>query len=111
VQKLADAGHDAAHVRLIGMQGATDEDVLACALRQRRVLITTDTDFGTILALSGAAGPSVMLLRGVGDSIDDRLAAILGALPLVEGALADGAVVVTETDRVRLRVLPVDDDA
>ena len=52
-----------------------------------------------------------MLLRGVGDSIDDRLAAILGALPLVEGALADGAVVVTETDRVRLRVLPVDDDA
>ena len=110
-QRLIDAGHDAAHVRLIGMQGATDDDVLACALRERRVLITTDTDFGAILALSGAAGPSVMLLRGVGDSIGDRLAAVLGALPLVEPELVDGAVVVVETDRVRLRVLPVDDDA
>jgi predicted nuclease of predicted toxin-antitoxin system len=63
--RLADAGHDASHIRVIGMQGATDEDVLACADREGRVLVTTDTDFGTILALSGAAGPSVLLLRGI----------------------------------------------
>lgn len=46
---------------------------------------TTDTDFGTILALSGAAGPSVLLLRSVGDSIDERVNATLHALSVVEG--------------------------
>jgi predicted nuclease of predicted toxin-antitoxin system len=61
------------------MQRATDDGVLACALRKHRVLITTDTDFGTLLALSGADGPSVLLLRGVGDAIDERLT---GSWPL-----------------------------
>lgn len=45
------------------------------------VLVTTDTDFGTILALTGAAGPNVLLLRGVGDSVTERVAAILDVLP------------------------------
>ena len=45
---------------------ARADEVLAGAAREQRVLVTTDTDFGTILALSGAAGPSVMLLRGIG---------------------------------------------
>jgi predicted nuclease of predicted toxin-antitoxin system len=52
-----------------GYRGATDDDVLACAHREQRVLITTDTDFGTILALSGADGPSVLLLRRIGDTM------------------------------------------
>ncbi|TVR29048.1 MAG: hypothetical protein EA388_16005 [Nitriliruptor sp.] len=46
-----------------------------------RVFVTTDTDFGTILALTGAAGPNVLLLRGVGDSADERIAAIPDVLP------------------------------
>jgi predicted nuclease of predicted toxin-antitoxin system len=91
------------------MQGATDEDVLACADRESRVLVTTDTDFGTILALSGAAGPSVLLLRGIGDTIDERLRAILAAVHVVEDELTKGAVAVIERDRDRIRRLPVDD--
>ncbi len=78
--------------------------------RDERVLVTTDTDFGTILALSGAEGPSVILLRGVGDSISERLAAILRALPVVEADLTIGAVAVVEPDRVRLRRLPIEDE-
>jgi predicted nuclease of predicted toxin-antitoxin system len=66
------------------MQGATDEDVLVCADREGRVLVSTGTDFGTVLALSGAGGPSVLLLRRIGHTIEERLVAILGALPVVE---------------------------
>jgi predicted nuclease of predicted toxin-antitoxin system len=108
-ERLADAGHDASHVRVIGMQGAMDEDVLACADRESRVLVATDTDFGTILALSGAGGPSVLLLRGIGDTIDERLRAILAAVQVVEDELMKGAVAVIERNRVRIRRLPVDD--
>lgn len=62
--RLAESGHDVTHVRLLGLAGHTDDEVMALALREDRVLVTTDTDFGTILALTGAAGPSVPLLRG-----------------------------------------------
>lgn len=93
-----------------GCKAATDDEVLAHAASKQRVLVTTDTDFGTILALSGAAGPSVILLRGVGDTVDERLEAILRALTAVERDLSAGAVAVIETVRVRLRRLPIDDE-
>lgn len=61
------------HVRTLGPAGSTDDDVMALATAEDRVLVTTDTDFGTILALTGAAGPSVLLLRGVGDPTPERV--------------------------------------
>lgn len=43
---LADAGHDATHIRLLGLAEHTDDEVMALALREDRVLVTTDTDVG-----------------------------------------------------------------
>ena len=84
-------------------------DVFAHAADEQRVLVTTDTDFGAILALSGASTPSVLLLRGVSDTVDERVDAITQALTFVEHDLASGAIVVIESDRVRLRKLPTDE--
>ena len=106
---LTEAGHDAVHVRLLGLAGHTDDEVMGLALGEDRVLVTTDTDFGTILALTGAAGPNVLLLRGVGDCAEERVAAILDVLPRIEYELSQGAVVVIEEDRYRIRYLPIDD--
>lgn len=58
-------------------EGRDRRRLLAHAAREQRLLITTNTDFGTILALSGAAGPSVLLLRGVGDTVDKRVDAVI----------------------------------
>lgn len=107
--RLAEAGHDATHVRVLGLAGCADDEVMRLALHEDRVLVTTDTDFGTILALTGAAGPNVLLLRGVGDSAAERVAAILDVLPRVEYELSLGAVVVIEEGRYRVRYLPIDD--
>jgi predicted nuclease of predicted toxin-antitoxin system len=59
---LVDAGHEAIHVRDLELRSASDRDVLARA-SDDRMLITADTDFGTILALEGAEAPSVILFR------------------------------------------------
>lgn len=107
--RLADAGHDVTHIRLLGLAGHTDDEVMALALAEDRVLVTTDTDFGTILALTGATGPSVMLLRGLGDSASERVAVILDVLPRVADELSEGAVVVIEQDRYRIRYLPINE--
>ncbi len=82
---------------------------MALALAEDRVLVTTDTDFGTILALTGAAGPSVVLLRGLGDASHERVAVILKVLPRIEDVLLEGAVVVIEENRYRVRHLPIND--
>ena len=43
---LAEAGHNAVHVTDLGLQGATDDEVLARADAEGRIVVTADTDFG-----------------------------------------------------------------
>ena len=62
-QKLVGAGHDALHVRDLGMQAATDEEIFEVAVGEGRTIVSADTDFGTILALRSTAEPSVLIFR------------------------------------------------
>jgi predicted nuclease of predicted toxin-antitoxin system len=48
---LKKAGYNAVHVRDIGMGMATDKEILDFALKEDRVIVSADTDFGTLLAL------------------------------------------------------------
>ena len=105
---LVDNGHDAVHVSDIGLRGAPDETVLAAADADSRVLITADTDFGTLLALSGAAQPSVILLRRAGRRSTERAQIVLTVLDLVSEALHRGVVITVETTRIRVRELPIE---
>lgn len=105
---LTEAGHDAVHVVDLGLRGATDDEVLSRAEADARIVVTADTDFGTLLALSGAPGPSVALLRRAGRRAADRARALLTVLVLVDEQLSRGAVVTVEQARLRVRELPIE---
>jgi predicted nuclease of predicted toxin-antitoxin system len=60
---LRRAGHDAVHVRDLGLQAARDEEIFEHAARDVRTVVSADTDFATLLALQRAAAPSVILFR------------------------------------------------
>ena len=71
---LRAAGHDAVHVRDRGMADAADEQLMALAVTEERVIVSADTDFGTLIILRGETRPSV---RGVNYSC--RLATTISA--------------------------------
>ena len=105
---LAEAGHDALHLRDLGIASAPDEQVFEAAAEQGRVLVSADTDFGAILAQRQTKHPSVLLLRR---QRSRRPAAqveqILRHLDRVVTPLTDGAVVILEPTRIRIRRLPM----
>lgn len=102
------ADHDVEHVRTVGLQAATDEVVLAHAVREERVLVSADTDFGRILASTRASGPSIVLLRRHSGRSAEALAQVLNAnLPSLVTDIVAGSVVVIGEDEVRIRRLPI----
>jgi predicted nuclease of predicted toxin-antitoxin system len=107
-EALKAAGHDAVHLRDLGMQAAPDEDVLRRARVEQRVLISADTDFGGLLARSEASNPSVILIRRLaGRRAAEQSQIILANLDQVAEDLAAGAVVVLHEDMLRVRRLPM----
>jgi predicted nuclease of predicted toxin-antitoxin system len=104
---LVAGGLDAVHVADRGLLAHPDEDVAACALAEGRVVVSADTDFGELLAKSGAGRPSFLLLRRTGHRPEDQVAILLVNLSIIADDLEAGAVVVISDDRIRVRRLPI----
>jgi predicted nuclease of predicted toxin-antitoxin system len=105
---LRQAGYDASHVRDRGLAAAEDEAIFEVAAREDRVVVSADTDFGTLLALRQDTRPSVVLLRRVSQRRPaDQVALLLANLPNLKDASTQGSIVVFVEDRIRVRTLPI----
>jgi predicted nuclease of predicted toxin-antitoxin system len=110
--RLRDADHDAVHVFDIGMHSATDAEIVERALSEGRIVLSSDTDFGAILARRGELKPSLLLLRHRNEIAPaDQAQLVIDNLPTLAAELADGAVITFTRASIRVRRLPFNESS
>ena len=107
VPMLREQGWEAVHWSTVGNPRAPDREMMDWAAANQYVVFTHDLDFGTMLALSHEAGPSVLQVRAENILPDHLGAAVVAALGQHEEDLLSGALVVVDEGRSRVRVLPI----
>ncbi len=107
VEWLRSNGHDAVHLRDEGLQRLPNGEIFQKAGREQRIVLTFDLDFGEILAASASQIVSVVLFRlrnTLTDFVIQRLDVVLNQS---SADLSQGAIVIVEDSRHRVRKLPI----
>ena len=94
-------GWQAVHWSDIGDPRASDRDTMDWAATHQYVVFTHDLDFGTMLALTHEAGPSVLQVRAENILPDYLEGSVICALNQHESDLSSGALVVVDESRSR----------
>lgn len=105
--RLRERGYECTHVGEVGMSRASDQEILAWSLEQDAAVVTLDADFHAILAVSGAAAPSVIRVRREGlDAL-----AVMGLIEKVAEdyaqELVDGSMVTIKLNKTTCHKLPI----
>ena len=86
-------GHVVEHVGDIGMARSSDEEIVEAARREDAVVVTSDSDFSSLLAHASAADPSVIRIRIEGLTGDEIAKTVQQVVAGAKPELDDGAAV------------------
>lgn len=100
-------GHEAIHWQEIGRPDAADIKIVTWARANHYIVFTNDLDFGRILALTHANGPSVLQVRGNLLLPEDSGDIITTAMDHCQNELRKGALVTIDEISWRVKVLPI----
>jgi len=107
-KRLQTYGYDAIHVRDINMQTSSDEEIFEHAQKEKRIIVSADTDFGTILALRNRQFPSVIIFRRTKNrKPPEQVNLLIANLKEIESSLERGSIIIIEDKRIRIRSLPI----
>ena len=106
-EEFMSRGHDAVHWSEVGAHDAPDRDLMSWAREQNHVIFTHDLDFGTLLALTHLAGPSVIQVRAIEPLPEIAGTRLFQAIDQHSAELERGALLTIDAARARVRVLPI----
>ena len=107
VHWLRAEGHDAVHLREENLHRLPNGAIFEKAYREKRILLTFDLDFGEIVALSANRAISVILFRLQNARAQHLIIRLRKVFEDSGQALDQGAIVVVEETRHRVRHLPI----
>jgi predicted nuclease of predicted toxin-antitoxin system len=100
-------GHEAVHLRDEGLQRLPNGEIFQKAGREQRIVLTFDLDFGEILAASAGQLVSVILFRLRNTRTNFVIQRLADVLQQSSADLSQGAIVIVEDGRHRVRSLPI----
>lgn len=92
---LTENGHDVISV-YDEMPGIADEDILSIAVKEDRIVVTSDKDFGDLVFRNKLPHKGVILMRLVNESSANKLKVVQILLEQFTGQLSGKFVVLTE---------------
>ena len=104
---LSAEGWKAIHWSTIGAPTAPDHEIMAWARSNAYVVFTHDLDFGVLLALTHAQGPSVIQVRTQNVLPSHLSPIIIPVLHKCEDLLREGVLITVDEIRSRVRILPL----
>jgi predicted nuclease of predicted toxin-antitoxin system len=104
VESLRDLGHDVRWVRS-DMPGISDDEVLAVAITEDRLLISCDKDFGELVFKQVAGDISGVLLFRIENRSPGYLADFVRGVIALRNDWAGNFSVIDE-EKIRMRILP-----
>jgi predicted nuclease of predicted toxin-antitoxin system len=99
--------HDVIHLSEEKLHRLPDEEILRLARQERRVILTFDLDFGDLLAAGAFSLPSVIIFRLQDQTPASVTPKLLSLLSERGSEIEEGAIVIVEGRRYRLRRLPI----
>ena len=107
VEYLAAHDIESQHWSQLGPGTATDREIMAYARARHHAVFTHDLDFGNILAVTHAEGPSVVQVR-TQDPVPSTVGIqVVSAIHEYKEYLARGALLTIEIEKTRVRILPL----
>jgi len=107
VRTLNARGHDAVHLRDIGLQRLPDPQILVKARTENRIVLTYDLDFSELMSLGGHSLPSVITFRMRDQRPSTAVDRLIILLERESVQLQVGAIATISDNRYRIRPLPV----
>jgi predicted nuclease of predicted toxin-antitoxin system len=104
---LRSKGHEAVHLNDEGLHRLPNGEIFQKAAREQRIVLTFDLDFGEIVAGSGVQIVSVILFRLRNTRNDFVIGRLETVLDSCSHELTNGAIVIVEDGRHRVRKLPI----
>jgi predicted nuclease of predicted toxin-antitoxin system len=95
------------HASEIGMAKASDEQIIERSLKEGAITVTLDADFHAILAVSGAAGPSVIRVRREGLDAAALAEVVVQVLVGYETELVRGSLITVKPRKTTCHNLPI----
>jgi predicted nuclease of predicted toxin-antitoxin system len=107
IDVLINKGISAVHWSNVGSSNASDAEIMNFAKENHFIVFTHDLDFGAILSITKGQKPSVVQLQinDVYPEIDSDY--LVSALNAVKEELEEGALLIIDAKRTRIRVLPL----
>lgn len=105
-QRLVDAKWDVHDVHDEGLASAEDAAIQAACDKERRILVTLDTDFADTRRYNPERSPGVIVLRPTSQSIRAIMACLEDAIRALATERIDACLWVVEPGRVRIRDHP-----